>query len=140
MVTLEEADANPNEHLGRDFKLDDSFDTVINSSDDFRRITFSDNLKQSIIIRLKTAKGELALHPDYGSDLHQLLGTIPNVDTLALARLHVKDSLLQEPRIDSITKITPTFTNTLKDQIDIEIEVQPIKDLAVLNMVYSLFI
>ena len=115
-------------------------DLRVNSKDDFQRVNFYDNLAQAIRIRLMTAQGSLAMHPQYGSKLYQLLGTNPTDQTLILAKMHVKDALLQEPRVDSILKLTARFRDVLKNVIDIELQVQPIKSLEPLDMVYSVFV
>jgi phage baseplate assembly protein W len=141
MVTAEQAAANPSEYLGRDIILDvETGDLRINSRDDLQQVRYDDNLKQAIRLRLATAKGSLALHAEYGSRLHELLGVTPSPDVLLLARAHVKDALLQEPRIDRIIKLKAAYRDSLKNIIDIQLEVQPIEDLDPLNMVYSTFI
>jgi len=142
MVTLEEAEENPEEYLGRDIMLSETDDVRISSRDDFAKIISYDNLKQAIIDRLKTAQGELTLHANYGSRLHELIGQNGNDYILSLAKMYTKEALLQEPRIeeDGILKISPSFRDVLKTIIDIEIEVQPITELEELNLVFSLFI
>ena len=140
MVTQAEADENPEEHLGRDIALDSTDDLKISASDDYQLITFEDNLRQAMLNRLRTAVGELKLNPNYGSKLHELLGTNPTDETLILARAHVRETLLQEPRIEEIISITAQFRDlSIKNEIDINVTVQPIKDLAELNMVFRLF-
>jgi phage baseplate assembly protein W len=140
MVTLQEAEANPQEFLGRDIALNLEGDLKISSSDDYQQISFYDNLKQAMQLRLSTAKGTLPLHPDYGSRLHELLGEVPTPDLLSLAKAHTFDALLQEPRIEEITSLKVSYRDSLKNVIDIQIQVKPIKDLNTLNMVYSTFI
>jgi len=140
MVTTSEANIDPREHLGRDVALDNNGDIKISSADDYQRINFYDNLQQAITLRLKTPKGTLALNPEYGSRLHELLGQTPTPDLLGLAKAHVKDALLQEPRIEEITKLSAAYRDSLKNMIDITLIVNPIKGLAELNMVYSLFV
>jgi phage baseplate assembly protein W len=140
MVTVEEATANPQEYLGRDIAIDDTGDSRISTSDDYQLIRFYDNLKQAIRLRLSTSYGELALHPDYGCRLNELLGQVPTPDLLLLAQAYVKDALLQEPRVDSIIKLRAKYRDNVKNVIDIELQVQPIKVNEPLNMVYSVFI
>lgn len=140
MVTVSQATANPKEYLGRDLALDENFDVKIASNDDLQRITFESNLNQAITLRLKTAKGELGQHPEYGSRLHELLGTNANIETLQLVRMHIRDALLQEPRVDSITKISPKYSDSLNNVIDVNLIVVPINTNVPLNMVFSVFI
>jgi len=139
MVTQAEALENPEENLGRDIALDDTSDLKIGASDDYQLITTQDNLKQAMINRLRTAKGELQLNPNYGSRLHEVLGTNPTEDTLVLVKAHTREALLQEPRIETINSIAVTFRdNQLKQEIDVEVNVTPIEINEPLNLLYFL--
>jgi phage baseplate assembly protein W len=141
MVTQAEADNDPREHLGRDFYVNDENDFEINADDDIRRVTFYSNLQQAIIDRLRTQIGEITLHPNYGSRLPELIGTNANELTLSLCRMHVREALLQEPRISTISSISPSFRENSNQQIiDIDIVIIPIQSLEPLNLVYQLFI
>lgn len=141
MVTQAQAALNPVEYLGRDIYLDPDSDLVINSKADLSQVRYYDNLTQAIVNRLRTGIGELPLHPNYGCRLHELIGTNPNELTLSVAQLHIRESLLQEPRIEEIENINPTFREgSLNQIIDIDISVKPIKGLETLNMVYSVFL
>lgn len=140
MVTITEANADPREHLGRDMALTDNGDVIISTADDFQRINFYENLRQAIKLRLQTPLGGLVLNPDYGSRLHEIIGQSATPDLLMLAKSHVKDALLQEPRIDQIITLTANWRDNLMNVIDINLVVQPIAGLVALNMIYSLFI
>lgn len=140
MVTEAQAELDPREHLGRDIALTETSDMKINTSDDFALIKWQNNLKQAMLNVLRTARGELVLHPDYGSRLHEVLGTNPNDETLIIVKSHVREALLQEPRIDTIDEIKVSFRDELKKEIDVEVTVTPIYDLNQLNMVFRLFI
>ena len=70
-----------------------------------------------------------------------MIGTNPNQLTLSLAQMHVREALLQEPRVEEIVSINPSFRNNTNNQIiDIDITVTPIKGLNTLNLVYSVFL
>jgi len=141
MVTKTEADLNPIEYLGRDIYLNPGSDIVINSKDDLTQVRYYNNLQQAIVNRLRTGIGELPLHPNYGCRLHELIGTNPTQLTLSIAQLHIRESLLQEPRIETIDSINPVFREGTNNQvIDVDITVTPIKGLETLNLVYSVFI
>lgn len=140
LVTLAEAQANPQEFLGRDVRLDPDGDLIINARDDLQRVNFYANLEQAIKLRLATALGSLALHPEYGSRLHELIGISPDIDTLQLAKMHVRDAMLQEPRVQSITTLTAKFRDNQRNVIDIQLQVQPVANLQQLNVVYSVFV
>ena len=65
------------------------------------------NLVQSLILRLKTERGELAAlgHPTYGSRHHRLIGE-PNTETNRnLLKLYVLECLRQEPRLEAIASL-----------------------------------
>lgn len=65
------------------------------------------NLVQSLILRLKTERGELESlgHPDYGSRHHRLIGE-PNTEANRnLIKLYVLECLRQEPRLEAIRRI-----------------------------------
>ena len=63
-----------------------------------------DTLRQAIVNRLKTHKGELAAlgHPDYGSRHFELIGE-PNVErTRNLIKLYILQALKREARIEKV--------------------------------------
>jgi phage baseplate assembly protein W len=140
LVTKEQAALNVREHLGKDTFLTKSNDIQIGSNNDFVIVKYEDNLGQAIFSRLRTYVGELTLHLDYGCRLPELIGTNADELTLSLAKQHVKEALLQEPRIKLISYIRPTFRDLNKQIIDIDISVQPIDSLVPLNLVYALFL
>jgi phage baseplate assembly protein W len=86
------------------------------------------NLVQSLILRLKTERGELAGlgHPDYGSQHHRLVGE-PNTEaTRSLIRLYVLECLRQEPRLERVVRIDvrPGRGRQNRDKVDIELELK----------------
>jgi len=128
---------------GIDFYLNpDSNDIEINSKDDFRVIQYYNNLQQAIIDRLQTKQGEIVLHPNYGSQLHLLMGRIGNSLILSEAKQFVKEALLQEPRISKINKIKVRFKeNSSRQVVLIDIIFTPIgTNVQPLNIVYSYFL
>lgn len=141
MITESYAQEHPEEYLGRDIFVDAEGDLVITPTKDLAQVRYYDNLKQSIINRLRTQQGELPLHPSYGSRLPELVGAPGNEITLNLIKLRVREALLQEPRIKTIDKVKTYYRPNSNNRIvDIDIEVTPIADLERLNMIYSLFL
>lgn len=141
MISKEQAELFPEEHLGRDLFLNSDSDLEIGSTQDFKTMRYYDDLKQAIINRLRTAIGELSLHPYYGCRLNELVGTNANSLTLSIAEMNVREALLQEPRINEITRIRPNFRALSSKQIiDIDIIVLPINSLEPLNLIYALWI
>jgi phage baseplate assembly protein W len=99
---------------------------------DYETVDGKDNLAQAIVMRLLTPRGELTElgHPEYGSRLHELLGS-PNSETRrGLAKLFVLEALAQEPRIAKVVDVTVTPHDERNDErrhlVDIVVRVQPI--------------
>jgi phage baseplate assembly protein W len=87
-----------------------------------------DNLGQAVTARLLTPRGELAElgHPEYGSRLHELIGS-PNTETRrSLTKLFVLESLAQEPRIEKIVRCDVAPAPGSRDRVDVELEVKPV--------------
>ena len=86
------------------------------------------NLVQSLILRLKTERGELAAlgHPDYGSRHHRLIGE-PNTEAHRnLIKLDILECLRQEPRLEAILKIevTPVPGRENREQVQVTLSVK----------------
>ena len=141
-ITIAEAQANPEEYLGRDILMGNDGRLVFSSSNDFAVVRFSDNLRQAIITRLNTAFGEYNRHPLYGSDLRTFFGESYTIETANRIKIAVRESLFQEPRIESILSIDVALNdaNPSESRINVGITVQPIMGLDVLNLIYELFI
>lgn len=97
-----------------------------------------DNLRQAIVNRLKTRRGELASlgHPEYGSRHHELIGE-PNVQrTRNLIKLYVLQALRREPRIEKVLAASVRAEHTPpRDTVRIELSLQLIGQPQPLNLV-----
>jgi phage baseplate assembly protein W len=86
------------------------------------------NLVQSLILRLKTERGELAGfgHPDYGSQHHQLIGEPNTESNRSLLKLYVLECLRQETRLEKVIRIDVRQGQGLqnRDKVDIEMELK----------------
>lgn len=82
-------------------------DIQVGESGDMDVITGNDNLGQSITNRLLTRQGELEWlgHTAYGSRLYELIGEPNGVLVRAKAELYIRESLLQESRVEEVTGI-----------------------------------
>ena len=94
---------------------------------DFGIVSGLDNLGQAIILRLLTPKGELAplAHPEYGSRLHELIGSQNTNTTRNLAKLYILESLQLEPRVQKVVQVIVTPAQGSRDRINIELAVLP---------------
>ena len=62
---------------------------------------YEESVRQAIWIVLGTAKGERAMHPDFGCGIHDLVFGLNTAATAGKVTQSVKDALLlHEPRID----------------------------------------
>jgi phage baseplate assembly protein W len=86
------------------------------------------NLAQSLILRLKTERGELGPlgHPAYGTRHLGLVGE-PNTETNRnLLKLYVLEALRQEPRLERIDRVDvrPAQGRQDRDKVEVEIVVR----------------
>lgn len=97
-----------------------------------------DNLRQAIVNRLKTHKGELTAlgHPEYGSRHHELIGE-PNVErTRNLIKLYILQALKREPRIEKVLKADVFAEHSPpRDTVRIELSVQVVRSTLPLEII-----
>lgn len=97
------------------------------------------NLVQSLILRLKTERGELAAlgHADYGSRHHALVGELNTEANRNLVKLYVLEALRQEPRLESVVKIEvrPGEGRENRDKVDINVTARVRASAEPLNLV-----
>jgi len=83
------------------------------------------NLVQSLIVRLKTERGELAAlaHPEYGSRHHRLIGEPNTEGNRNLIKLYVLECLRQEPRLEAIRRVDvkPGQGRENRDKVEISV-------------------
>jgi len=124
---------------GIDIYIDDSGDIKLTPQDEFKTIEGTSNLIQAIIVRLKTVLNELALHPNYGSELETVIGSKSNVTILSIIKQLVRKVLLQEPRIkENGIKTISVYYPDINDRTKLEIiiKVIPINSTEELNIIY----
>jgi phage baseplate assembly protein W len=88
-----------------------------------------DNLDQALSNRVETDNGELIWHPEYGTLVRQLLGSINGPNAGLLAANYNSAAVLLDPRVQSVDK---SVVNIAVDSIDVEMEVLPIVGRSVL--------
>lgn len=100
-------------------------DDVLPRTRDLRLVHGLANLVQSLIVRLKTERGELEglAHPDYGSRHHRLIGEPNTEGNRNLIKLYVLECLRQERRLESIRQVivTPGTGRERRDMVEITI-------------------
>ncbi|RCJ17837.1 baseplate protein [Nostoc minutum NIES-26] len=99
----------------------------------------SPNIKESIIIILRTNLGERVYRPNFGSRLSELVFEPLNTQTLLLIRLYVEEALeMWEPRI--ILKEVRADPDPIRGKVDIIIEYQPKNSLDTRSLVYPFYL
>jgi phage baseplate assembly protein W len=81
------------------------------------------NLKQALQNRVSTTQGELIYHMTYGSTFANLIGTGATAAAELLAVRDAKQTLLADPRVDSVTSATAKLTG---DSMAVVAVVQPV--------------
>lgn len=125
--------------MGKDIRLFDN-DLKFSNNQDFSIISGYDNLKQAIINRLQTIKGEYH-NIYYGSELNKCYS---NTITQSLKNQmfgYIVEALNQEPRIKTINDILIEFKEDGNERIAmIDIKITPIDTNISLNWIYPLFV
>ncbi|OEU76161.1 MAG: hypothetical protein BA864_09470 [Desulfuromonadales bacterium C00003093] len=101
-----------------------------------------DNLKQALLLRFLTQIGELAPlgHPNYGSQLFELIGELNNETNRNRAKMYVLKALQAEPRVKEVQYIRVTQSRADPTRMDIEVQLLPIDSNTPLNFVFPFFL
>lgn len=81
--------------------LQDEIFSLNSKNGDVSTVRGVQNLKQAVMARLLTPKGSLLLHPNYGSELHKIIGK----NTLGVARMiedEITKTILVDQRIANV--------------------------------------
>ncbi|MBX7254690.1 MAG: GPW/gp25 family protein [Candidatus Promineofilum sp.] len=109
---------------------------------DLETVVADDNLKQALLLRFLTRRGELEPlgHPTYGSRLFDLLGERNTLANRNRAKLYVLEALAMEPRVAEVLRVTVETNRAEPTQIDISVSLRPIYADTVLNLVFPFFL
>ena len=120
--------------LGADFGVDRNGDLDL--------VSGRYNLGQALLHRLLTRVGELADtgHPDYGSRLHELIGSPNNEETRELVRLYIKECISQEIRVQEIIGIRITVPPDDRHTVIADITVIPLYSTHPMNLAFPFFL
>ncbi len=107
--------------------------------------SLEEQVRQSILLILRTAKGERVMRHDFGAGLHRLVFSPSNYATFAMVEHEVKDALVRfEPRIDVLNvKVTPYSDELGKlepEKLDIYLEYRVRKTDTMFNLVYPFYL
>lgn len=85
-------------------------------------VAYEDDIRQSILIILETAKGERCMRPDFGCGIHDLVFTSLDSTSLQRIRSEVTDALTRfEARIDLLS-VNVDSQATLQGELLVEVE------------------
>ncbi|WP_457624912.1 GPW/gp25 family protein [Persephonella sp.] len=115
-----------------------SFPVRINENGSFSLSNYEKDIKEAIIIILKTVKGERFNHPDFGCGIYEYIFSSINSSTVSLIKNEIEISLKKyEPRID-INSISVEQEDQNKIVVSIEYTVRTTnkKD----NLVYPFYL
>jgi hypothetical protein len=101
--------ADPDDVYGKDVQLVGG-QMAVSSSGDFAVVSGTDNLVQSVELRVGAYLGDLVYHPTYGNGAYLLLGKSNDGTTGSLLAVYVARCLASDPRIDSVPTLTVTTT------------------------------
>jgi phage baseplate assembly protein W len=129
------------EILGRDLRLEPGlfgFGLALDLGD-LDTVAGVDNLVQALLIRFNTPLGDLAAlgHPDFGSRLHDLIGSGNTETTRNLVRLFTLETLRQEPRVDEVRSLVVQTIDGQPDRVLVSVDVVPIDSPTPVNLVFS---
>lgn len=93
------------------------------SAGDFAVVVGRDNLRQAIGSLLVSDRGDLIFHPDYGTQIRRMLGSVNGPAAELLAESYTRSALLADPRVKSVNKIVVT---SLGDSIGLSVEITPV--------------
>lgn len=99
-----------------------------------------EQVRQSILLILRTAKGERVMRPDFGSGLSELVFAPLSTSTTALAQQAVEEALTRfEPRIE-LVKVEATPDRQESGRLLIEVEYRVRQTDSTFNLVYPFYL
>lgn len=90
---------------------------------DFSVVSGRANLRQALKHRVITDRGELMFHPNYGSLIRRLIGSVNGPTAALLAAQFAKSAIQADQRIKQVTQAT---ADVVGDVINVSVEAQPV--------------
>lgn len=103
------------------FRPDGTADLAV-GSEDLETVRGVNNLVQALTLRLLVDQGELAGlgHSRYGTRIRELLGETLDRANLELLRRYVRQTLLQDPRVEEVIRVVVQPRKTETGVVDVE--------------------
>lgn len=106
----------------------------------FALAPYEECVQQSIVIILSTAKGERVMRPTFGCGLHELVFSVNDSATRAMAAFHVREALREwEPRID-VLRVDASSGGEHDEQLLIDIDYRVRLTDGRYNLVYPFYL
>lgn len=107
---------------------------------DLALVESTDNLAQALTLRLNSYQGILRKlgHLKYGGRLLEAIGTPNNKANMRTVESLVRESILQEPRVRSISSLSIRADASNPGTLNVEASVIPIDEQVPLNLVITL--
>lgn len=94
------------------------------SGGDLATVGQSGNLRQALKMRVVAPKRSLLFHPEYGSWVPKLIGSVNRSSLAQLVAFYVQSALLEDPRVKSVAGISALLAN---DTISVSATVNPVR-------------
>lgn len=112
----------------------------LNSEGKFHMSSYDDQVMQSILLIIRTAKGERMMRPEFGAGLNRMVFEPNNPSTNAILEHEIKEALIKfEPRIE-IVGINVKSGNENSEKVDIHLEYKVRRTDTMFNLVYPFYL
>jgi len=102
--------------------------------------SFEDSIRESVLLILRTARGERVMRPEFGCDIHTLVFAKNDMTTAGLAAFQVEKALTRwEPRIE-LLKVEAAPDQAVGNRLLVQIEYRVISTNTVFNLVYPFYL
>lgn len=98
-------------------------DLDVNANGDFLVFNGQANLRQALVHRVITERGELMFHPGYGCLVRTVIGAVNGPTAGVLASQYVRATLRADPRVREVVSVT---AEVIGDTINVVANVLPI--------------
>ena len=111
---------DPDEVFLSDIKLDTN-GSIMTEGGDFAVVSGVANLKQALKNRIETEQGELIYHPEYGSGIRRIVGSVNGPTAELLSAQYAKAAVASDPRIDHVID---TSVSVRGDVVSVSVEAE----------------
>ncbi|RLC76687.1 MAG: baseplate protein [Chloroflexi bacterium] len=116
------------------------FPVKVDSRGNIAMSAYEEDIREAILIILKTAKGERLMRPDFGCGIHELVFSPINTATITLIEKSVREAITEwEPRVEILSiDVSTEEVDTGKLLISIEYRVRRTNNR--FNLVYPFYL